>query len=417
VVEPKGKTEKQEVSKKTQAGPRSVHRQARAQSPGVDIPPPDKTSRQATASEVTSSHVKVLVGHTGADEAVYWEPQKKGASLNNFGLLVTGDSGVGKTQILRAIISEVVTLGIPVCIFDFKNDYADPQFSEPTRLRVFDVDRDGLPFNPLTLVFDRRGEAQPIRQIHELASILKRIFGLGDQQEAQLKKAMRLAFEDREITPEARYKVGTSVDAPSFNDVFRILDEDEKSQKLLNRLSPLFDLRLFPESGQVKSTFEDLLKQPVVLDLHSLPDDRIKAAVAEFIIVRLHGFVIKGDQPRELRRLLVFDEAWRVKSSERLQELAREGRAFGVGIAIGTQFPGDIPENLAGNLATQLLLHNSDHEHSRTVARTLSGSSSGQIATELIRKIGSLQKHEGFFRNQHHVPYVLVRTLPHYQRS
>jgi DNA helicase HerA-like ATPase len=51
---------------------------------------------------------------------------------------------------------------------------------------------------------------------------------------------------------------------------------------------------------------------------------------------------------------MVFDEAHRVKDSKRLEQLAREGRAFGVGIVIGTQFPGDIPETMAGNLATQL---------------------------------------------------------------
>jgi hypothetical protein len=61
-----------------------------------------------------------------------------------------------------------------------------------------------------------------------------------------------------------------------------------------------------------------------------------------------------GDQPRRLKRLLVFDEAHRVRDSARLESLAREGRAFGVGIVMGTQFPGDVPETMAGNLATQL---------------------------------------------------------------
>lgn len=361
--------------------------------------------------------VEVLIGTAVTGEPVLWSPQRDDAPLNNFSLLVTGDPGAGKTQFLRALIAEAVRQGVPVCVFDFKNDYSDPAFTEPLGLRVFDVDRDGLPFNPLTLVADRRGETQPIRQIHEVASILQRIFNLGDQQEHQLKRAMREAYERRGIAVEGRRKVSALPPAPGFGDVVDILASDTKSEKLLNRLSPLFDLKLFPDSDQVAVTFEDLLAGPAVLDMHSLPDDRIKAALAEFLIVRLHGHVLRGDQPRELRRLLVFDEAWRISASERLQELAREGRAFGIGIAIGTQFPGDIPENLSGNLATQLLLHNSNAEHRKAVARTLTGSASGPTATQVIRQMGILQKFEGFFRNQHYTPYVVVTTLPYYRRQ
>ena len=41
-------------------------------------------------------------------------------------------------------------------------------------------------------------------------------------------------------------------------------------------------------------------------------------------------------QPRKLTRLLVLDETWRVAHSTHLENLAREGRAFGAGMAIGT---------------------------------------------------------------------------------
>lgn len=155
----------------------------------------------------------------------------------------------------------------------------------------------------------------------------------------------------------------------------------------------------------------------MVLDLHKLPNDEVKNGVAEFLLVRLLGHALRGGQPRKLRRMLVFDEAWRVKDSERLQELTREGRAVGVGIAIGSQFPADIPDTLAGNLATQLLLHNKQPEHRKVVARTLTGAASGQAAVQVMAKIDKLRPHEGFFRNQHDSPYVLVQTIPHYQRG
>jgi hypothetical protein len=397
-------------------GVENVQGDAPSRKPSGVVPVAPRHDKRGGSSLEAGKTLSVLIGVTGADEPVVWAPELPEARLNNFGLLVTGDSGTGKTQILRALISDVGKAGLPRCVFDFKNDYSDPEFAGREGLKVFDIDRDGLPFNPLALVPDKKGESQPIRLIHELASILRRIFGLGDQQENRLKKAIRKAYDDKGISVEVRHKVAAVRKPPSFADVQSILEDDDRSEALLNRLSPLFDLGLFPADEGATTTFSNLIGDSIVLDLHALPDDRIKAAIAEFIIVRLHGQLLRADQPRTFQRLLVFDEAWRVGANERLQELAREGRAFGVGIAIGTQFPGDIPENLGGNLASQLLLQNSNPDHRKSVARTLTGASSGPAAALVIRQIERLQKHEGFFRNQQYTPYVLVRTKPYYQR-
>jgi hypothetical protein len=378
---------------------------------------PVKTQAAVGYANVEQQRFRFFVGSTASGEDVFWDPQLPSSPLNNFGILVTGDPGAGKTQVLRAILDAAQSAGIPSCVFDFKNDYSGSEFAAQAGLRVFDVERDGLPFNPLTLVGDQNGDGRPIAHIHEIASILRRIFGLGDQQEAQLKNALKETYAAHGIKVEQRQSVA-GLPSPSFDEVVEMLTAGgARSVALLNRLSPLFDLGLFPNGGAAQTSFAELIAKPSVLDLHKLPDDKIKAAMAEFLIVRLHGHVLRGDQPRKLRRLLVLDEAWRVKDSERLQELAREGRAFGVGIAIGTQFPGDIPETLAGNLATQLLLQNSTNEHQKAVARTLVGSASGPVAAEVIRQTQALQKHEGFFRNQQYTPYVLVRTVPHYARQ
>lgn len=365
---------------------------------------------------VGEPETRFLVGTSRAGSTVYWDPHNTERPLNNFGFLITGDSGSGKTQLLRALIADTSRTGLPVCVFDYKNDYSSADFATPNDLTVYDVNRDGLPFNPLSLLPDENGEAQPNRQVFELAAILRRIFNLGDQQEAKLKSAMRQAYLLWQIDPARRIRVAPDLPTPKFSEVVAILQADPKADKLLNRLEPLFDLGLFPDS-EPPSTFERLLASRVVLNLVGLPDDRIKAAISEFMVVRIHGHVLKGDQPRRLRRLLVFDEAWRIAQSERLHELAREGRAFGVGLALSTQFPGDLPENLAGNLATQLLLLNQNAEHRRSVVRTLQGATTGPAAQQLSRQIGSLQVHEGFLRNQQYVPYVLLETLPYFRRT
>ena len=138
---------------------------------GGGYSPPAEQGAQG-AGRAKGSDVKALIGEAPSGTEVYWEPHRADAPLNNFGFHVTGDSGVGKTQLLRAIISAVTALGLPVCVFDNKNDYAPPEFSGPVGLRVYDIDEDGLPFNPLSLIGDERGLVQPIKQVHELTGIL-----------------------------------------------------------------------------------------------------------------------------------------------------------------------------------------------------------------------------------------------------
>ena len=78
----------------------------------------------------------VLLGDHSQGGHVHWAPFESDAKLLNFGLLVTGDPGSGKTQTLNVLIDGVTRMGVPVCIFDFKNDYSDPDFVAAQRLKV-----------------------------------------------------------------------------------------------------------------------------------------------------------------------------------------------------------------------------------------------------------------------------------------
>ena len=70
-------------------------------------------------------------------------------------------------------------------------------------LKVYDVRRQGLPFNPLMPSFNAEGLAQPIEHIFTIAGVLKRVFGLGARQHAVLRDAMKEAFEQRGIDPQS----------------------------------------------------------------------------------------------------------------------------------------------------------------------------------------------------------------------
>ncbi len=384
--------------------------------PPADEPEPVIDFEKHQARAAASDRFQVFLGTSDAKTPIFWDPHHPDDKLLNFGFLVTGDPGSGKTQTLRVIIDAMARAGYPMCILDFKNDYADDSFAKPLGLSVYDVSRAGLPFNPLHPVPGTQGEVQPIRHIHTIAEIFQRVFGLGTQQQARLKNALRQGFEDRGIDLQRWYRA-EEITAPGFGDIVEYLREHKEAQTLLNRVDPLFDLGLFPSDDTAPMTFGDLLESRIVLDLHDLPNDEIKAALAELIIIQAHGHALRGEAPRVLRRLFVFDEAWRVKDSLRLQEMAREGRAFGIAIAIGTQFPVDIPDDLAGSLETQIFLSNSEARHQAATVRKLCSSTSTVEGQRLWQKAASLGQLQGFIRNQHYKPYRLMEVYPHYLRN
>jgi len=284
-------------------------------------------------------------------------------------------------------------------------------------LTVIDLNA-GLPFNPLKLPPQAPSGAQAIAHIYEVAGILGTSLGLGDQQKALLRQALERSFDDLRV-PLRDWVDPDATPAPSLSDVVAAAEEIDprKSDALVNRLGLLHGLRLLPGEGEARLSFAEMMQERMVLSFHTLPSDgKLKSALAELLLIQLQGHMLRGEQPRALRRLLVFDEAWRAAKSQRLIQLAREGRAFGVGVVAGSQFPDDLDADLTGNLATKLHLFNSDAGRRRRLVQALFGTTAGSSANALMGRLGRLQKFEGVFANQQYAPYVDVSILPYYER-
>ncbi len=369
-----------------------------------------------TAALFRPSAPAIMLGAHKAGGQVFWAPFENTAKLLNSGVLVTGDPGSGKTQTLNVLIDGVAGMGLPICIFDFKNDYSERGFVQAIGLKVYDVRRQGLPFNPLMPSFNAEGLAQPIEHIFTIVGVLKRVFGLGDRQAPALRDAMKEAFERRNIDPQGWVRAD-ACRAPSFDDVVALLKDrkEKETAGVLDRLAPLFELGLFPKADALP--FETMMDERLVLSLFALPADDIKAALAELIIIQLHGVLVNRPQPRKLTRLLVLDEAWRLGSSKHLENLAREGRAFGAGIAIGTQYPGDLPADLSGALGTKIYLKNQQPDHKKAVVTALCGVNSGPEAASLHGILEQLGQFEGLIQNQHYLPFAEFKLTPYFKRA
>jgi len=355
-------------------------------------------------------------GTYGKPVEAWYDPQRPGQPLPNPHISITGETGSGKTQATKAILRDLVSgvTRLPVLILDFKDDYSQPSYVETEGLSVYDASMDGLPFNPMVPPIDpRSGKANPMGHIHQLGEILKRIYRLGDQQAFHLREAMKETYEIQGIATRP-FEPGDNQQYLPFEAIRDVLVRDGHDA-LLGRLSPIFDLGLFAASEETTSLTQ-LLHEPAVIRLSQLPGDEVKNAVAEFLLMALYNQLIRQPQPRILRRLLVLDEAWRLVQSPFLEPLMREGRAFGLGVVVATQYPKDLPDTVAGATATRLFFSQNQPDQVREIQRTLVGKTAGADAERVAATVRSMPPLTCLLNSAHYQPFSRVTVHPYFER-
>ncbi|MEH7303094.1 type IV secretion system DNA-binding domain-containing protein [Neobacillus drentensis] len=238
---------------------------------------------------------------------------------------------------------------------------------------------------------------------------------MGPQQSTQLRTAIMEAYKRKGIEPHLPTFPDKVDEYPTFMDVHNILLEDDKKHgTLLGRMDLLFQLNLFRK--ETKLSFEELMSGSYTLRLSQLPMNEIKAAIAEMIILAIHNYLLSQEQPRKLTRAVVLDEAHRVSQSNALLELMREGRSFGIGMMIATQFPTDIGQGIYGCTETKLFLSNDQFIHAEAAAKQIEGGSTRQEINELAEGIRNMKQFRAVLRNSQY-PKVFLDVMPYYKRD
>ncbi len=383
----------------------------------VGATPPTSAPGEGPASS-PPDRPRVLLGHAassyGQPREVWFDPQNPDQPMSNPHISISGETGSGKTQATKAILHDFLPQGLPALILDFKDDYSKADYAQTEGFTVHDANFGSLPFNPMVPRIDpETGRANPIGHVHELANMLQRIYRLGDQQAFALREAMKETYTIAGVGSRP-FIPGPDQEYLPFEAIRDVLLREE-AMTLLGRLSPIFDLGIFSR-GDDATSLEDLLSTPTVIRLSQLPGDQVKNAVAEFFLMALHSFLLRREHPHRLERLLVLDEAWRLVNSPFLEPLMREGRAFGLGVIVATQFPRDLSDQIAGSTATRLFFNQTKAEQVREIQRTLVGKTSGTEADHLGNLVRGLAPLECILQNLHHRPWVRLRAIPYFAR-
>ena len=386
---------------------------------GPPVPPPTEGITE-TGATLDAARPRVLLGTAagpyGRPRDVWFDPNLAGQKLPNPHISITGETGSGKTQATKAIVSELGKQGLPALILDFKDDYSDESFTAAEDVRLYDASFGSLPFNPLTPAIDSRQDLiNPSQHIYQVANIIKRIYKLGDQQAYRLREAIKRAYELSGISLRPAPPLAEK-SFPPFDNVQEQLLDDKTNESLLGRLSPIFDLGLFRTAAE-QSNLEDFLQRSAVIRLGQLPSDEVKNSVAEFFLMALYNHLVRQPQIHTLGQLLVLDEAWRVVESPFLTPLMREGRAFGLGVVVASQFPRDLPEAVRGSTATRLFFSQGQVEQIREIQRTIVGKTSGPEAEHVASVVRSLTPLSCLMHSTQYTPFVRVTITPYFRRN
>ena len=371
--------------------------------------------RGATGPDRPRARLGTAPGEYGKLREIWFDPQAPEHRLPNPHLMITGETGSGKTQATKAILSDMRPFEVPALILDFKDDYSDPVYAESEGFHVYDPSDQSLPFNPMAPSVDpRSGRVNPTHHLHQLTDIIKRVYRLGDQQAYRLREAMKTVYEAAGV-PTRAFVPDAGQTYPAFEAVHDELAQDKDNQALLGRMSPIFDLGLF-RSGAQASDFASVVEQSTVIRLAQLPGDEVKNSVAEFFLMALYNYLIRQPQTHQLGRLAVLDEAWRLVESPFLEPLMREGRAFGLGVVIASQFPTDLPTAIAGSTATKLYFSQTNVEQIREIQRTILGKTSGADADHLASIMRGLPPLTCVLYSQQFPRFVRVTITPYFDR-
>jgi DNA phosphorothioation-dependent restriction protein DptH len=353
--------------------------------------------------------------HLGTDcvkgTQLYWNPQTKTPRrLTNQHLLVVGKSGSGKSETTKALIWELDRISVPSIILDYQGEYASGEFADAVQPRVFNV-MAGLPINPFELPLDplTGKKRPPIEMVFRIADTLNTVFsGSGDIQLGILREAIEQSYRQCGFD---FHNEATWDNAPPTLDVLEVVldlmaqDHGAQVRNLQVRLQPLFKSGIFRTEG-VAFAFDELFEQTSVILMTSGIRDLMLAA-SRFILEKIYSAMLMKGVAKQLKLMVVIDEAHKLCGDETIISLVKEARKYGLGLILSSQETRDFHPSVFANTGTLIALGLEDAD-ATVMAKHLGLIDKKQqaAAKELIlcQSCG-----QALIRSQHFQPYSQVQ--------
>jgi DNA phosphorothioation-dependent restriction protein DptH len=374
--------------------------------------------------------MKIQVGVSlESGEKLFWYPTTTSKIMHtNTGII--GTMGTGKTQFTKSFIKQLSDESIhnvnktPIgfLIFDYKGDYIKEDFVKATNAKVYDPYH--LPFNPLALY---QGKTfKPLLPLHTASTIKETIstaFGFGVKQKQFLNDLIIEAYESRGIN-KANKNTWDNM-PPTLHDVYRkfMEHEDAKEDSLYAALKQISDFELFSPYNEETMPLFDLIEGIAVINLAGY-DPSVQNLVVGITLDSFYSQMltkghsaIQGDY-RELTKMILVDEADNFLSKDfaSLKKIMKEGREFGVGTILSTQFMSHFAtaDNDYSQYILTWIVHNVSELKKKEV-QSIFNTESVQENEQLSNKIRSLKKHQSLVTSVSNKKYEFMEDKAFWQ--
>ena len=362
--------------------------------------------------------MKIMFGNnirTGTD--VFWCPNDTEQVFHtNMGII--GTMGTGKTQFTKAVVTQLYqqreknydgTDDFGILIFDYKGDYNEskPDFVEMTNAKILKPYH--LPFNPFAIT--ESSVFKPLLPLHTANSFkdtLSRIYGLGPKQQNALFKCIMGAYERKGIN--AADPSTWKLTAPTFRNVYNVYVQDDgidKKDSLAAAMDKLAMFELFENIPTRTTSLYDLIRGVLVIDLSGYDPDiqsLIVAITLDLFYVQMQskGSSRMSGKYRELTKMILVDEADNFMQEDfpSLKKILKEGREFGVGTILTTQFLKNFTtgENDYNKFVLTWIVHNVADLRTQDVDFVFGTKARSAEEKELYDSIKKLTKHHSIVK-------------------
>ena len=285
---------------------------------------------------------------------VIWTPNDTNILFHtNTGII--GTMGTGKTQFTKSLVTQLIHHqedncdGSPlgVLIFDYKGDYNESKedFINATEAQVFHPYH--LPFNPFALTKSKVFKPLlPKHTANAFKDTISKIYALGPKQQDVLFQCIIETYAATGIRPADASSWEN--DAPTSEQVFQKYNGDEeikKNDSLAAAMNKLHEFEIFEANPANTKSLFDVLNGVVVIDISGYDPDIQSLIIAItldlfYAQMQASGSSVMKGQYRQLTRMILVDEADNFMSEgfPALKKIMKEGREFGVGVILSTQF-------------------------------------------------------------------------------
>ena len=362
---------------------------------------------------------------------VCWYPNDTARIFHpNMGII--GTMGTGKTQMTKSLVTQLCRQqpnnfdGHPlgILIFDYKGDYNEtkPDFVQAAGARVLKPYH--LPFNPFSLQGVRRKPQLPIHTANAFTDIIARIYGLGPKQSATLLRCIVSAYQSCGI--ESSDPSTWDRTAPTFEQVYQVYADDEsikKNDSLYAAMDKLFQFQVLEGDPDCTSSLFGLLRGVVVIDLSGYDTDIQNLIVAITLELFYSQMQNTGSSQvdrdfRQLTRFILVDEADNFMSQNfpALKRIMKEGREFGVGTILSTQFLrhfGSGDDDYSSYILTWVVHNVSDLKRS-DIDFVFKSSADPEVSEQLYQGIKAIGKHQSIVKAGN-AAATAVQDMPFWQ--